>query len=850
MILRIAFAFMLFAGAGAAQNARIPNRSPMSFVGNYVPTLIYGVGDTVAASGVTYTSLREYNVGNSPATSPNYWTVLAAPGQGSLSAAQTSLLNSAGQPGGVATLDNSSGLVPANQLPKTLAQDAAAAAAARQAAAAFSPANLSSPWICDAVPIYTVVPTASGSNVTLVSVTLKSGTDNTNTYNAMLAAANVPLPTYEVSNGGAARLTNNEGISVESSPQSGHLNTIRLPNNCQAYIASTTNNAPDGIEILGNHSSIFVPQGQTAIRSINTNANGHPGGSDVNIQDLKVVGLGTLTDTAPESPLVYVGGMDRLTLRDDTFANGLTGTLIGAAEYFEFSNSVWSYNRVGREYADGPGANYDGTNDGSGYPVAGGGPTIDASCFDCQDRNNYLNAWYHGAAGMDEIGGTTSYAAVIPYVFGDGHPDWITSITQTGTVACAANQTTNLTITDTGAGKGAEFTYTCNSAGNGGKITKYYAGRGYTASSTTVAAATSGFFTTAPTFSPVVRSMKTWGSYQGSGSPASSQILIQGKNIEVLNGNDINLVAYIGANAGQVDFSYNQFASDGSIPHLALADGTANKFKDNWGMITNADPYTGLTCPLLAGVSGAFVGHAPESDESPTPVCDMFTSTTSTQVLNPSPAGGSIVGQSVASVNAVPRIPFGGSTGAFETLFYTGTGALAPAPSGLFRPNITGLPGSAICHALYRANGAGTTLTTKQYSVEVSCNSGSENQGLAPSHWTSDGSVLGSETWHRVEEEVASPGYFTFAGRSTLELVNLTGNLAISVPQGTTGFQATWMFCQDATGGRTITAGTNGATIHGLMTVGATANTCSAQTFVYSTTKGGWYSTSPGVINQ
>ena len=115
----------------SAQFALVPNHSPMSFVGNYAPTLSYSMGDTAIAGGVTYTSLRDGNVGNTPATSPSYWTMLAAPGQGALPATAVTLLNNAGQGGGVATLDSDSGKVPTNQLPTSLAADAALANAAR-----------------------------------------------------------------------------------------------------------------------------------------------------------------------------------------------------------------------------------------------------------------------------------------------------------------------------------------------------------------------------------------------------------------------------------------------------------------------------------------------------------------------------------------------------------------------------------------------------------------------------------------------------------------------------------------------------------------------------------------------
>lgn len=640
---------------------------------------------------------------------------------------------------------------------------AGAITAAQNEAGAVSPLNLPTPLRCDAVPTYTVRPNSSNSNVLLQSVSV-TGTDNTAAWNAMLAAAkNTSRP-------------NLPGLSLEGNPQSGLQNTIRLPNNC-SFLVSDTANSPTGLRIDGNHANMFLVGGGTAIKDLGTNANHFAGQSDTDIEDLKITWAGTpWDDSTPASPCVYLSGGDALTLRDVTISNCTIGLAIGGYEYFHLSNVILSHNRVGRYYTTGPhdvygltatpwstGQNGNGTTYVAGAPYPGGGPTIDATCLDCKERDNEINEWFAGAAGLSEFGGTASYAGVLPFLFGGPLPPWITGVTvgaplNGGAIACTAGAAIPLSVIDTGGGAGAELLYNTNASGTGGTISKSYAGSGYTGATTTVTAPSGGALrcTNPPVFTARVRSMDNWGMYPGSPVVATSQILIMGKNVEAFSsgdygGPDSGLIAYGGVQSGGITFAYNQFATDSGAPHIARFDGRGNKFRDNWGMNVNADPWDGTTCPLLSGVAGAFVLHPPESDEPSVPVCDMTASTASAKTyLAPSAVGGAVFGNPAYSQQATPIMSSynGSSVPAFTIPFQaTGGPGIPPTPTSPGVPGSTGLPNFASCIGVWRWSGLpyGIPLTAanRVYLATASCT----NDTTAAVTFYQSASTFGSEQW-------------------------------------------------------------------------------------------------------
>jgi hypothetical protein len=80
--------------------------------------------------------------------------------------------------------------------------------------------------------------------------------------------------------------------------------------------------------------------------------------------------------------------------------------------------------------------------------------------------------------------------------------------------------------------------------------------------------------------------------------------------------------------------------------------------------------------------------------------------------------------------------------------------------------------------------------------------------------------------------------------------ITLSGNITtftLATPTAT-GTEKTLIFCQDATGGWTVTPP---FIMKGFFTIGTTASKCSSQHFTYNNVGvAGWFADSPGVINE
>lgn len=97
-------------------------------------------------------------------------------------------------------------------------------------------------------------------------------------------------------------------------------------------------------------------------------------------------------------------------------------------------------------------------------------------------------------------------------------------------------------------------------------------------------------------------------------------------------------------------------------------------------------------------------------------------------------------------------------------------------------------------------------------------------------------------------ETVAFSATPVFSIATRTSMLTLTGNVSsFTLAAGTDGQEKTLIFCNDATGGYTVTAPAN---VRGFMTVGTTAGKCSAQHFTYSAAQSAWLADSPGVMNQ
>jgi hypothetical protein len=76
----------------------------------------------------------------------------------------------------------------------------------------------------------------------------------------------------------------------------------------------------------------------------------------------------------------------------------------------------------------------------------------------------------------------------------------------------------------------------------------------------------------------------------------------------------------------------------------------------------------------------------------------------------------------------------------------------------------------------------------------------------------------------------------------------MTGSItSFTLAAGADGQEKTLIFCQDGTGGRSVTPPSN---VHGFMAEGTTASKCSAQHYTYSVGQTAWLADSSGVINQ
>lgn len=97
-------------------------------------------------------------------------------------------------------------------------------------------------------------------------------------------------------------------------------------------------------------------------------------------------------------------------------------------------------------------------------------------------------------------------------------------------------------------------------------------------------------------------------------------------------------------------------------------------------------------------------------------------------------------------------------------------------------------------------------------------------------------------------ETVAFSATPTFSVATRSSITTLTGNVtSFTLGAGVDGQEKTLIFCQNSTGGYTVTAPAN---VHGFFTVGTTAGKCSAQHFTYSAGQTAWLADSPGVTNE
>jgi hypothetical protein len=110
-----------------------------------------------------------------------------------------------------------------------------------------------------------------------------------------------------------------------------------------------------------------------------------------------------------------------------------------------------------------------------------------------------------------------------------------------------------------------------------------------------------------------------------------------------------------------------------------------------------------------------------------------------------------------------------------------------------------------------------------------------------------DGAIIAARRFVAGVNSVTFSATPTFdASLGNTQKITLTGNVTSSTLSNATAGQALYfLICQDATGARTFVWPTN---VQGATTIGSTASTCTAQSFVFDGTNA--YALAAGVINQ
>ncbi len=202
-----------------------------------------------------------------------------------------------------------------------------------------------------------------------------------------------------------------------------------------------------------------------------------------------------------------------------------------------------------------------------------------------------------------------------------------------------------------------------------------------------------------------------------------------------------------------------------------------------------------------------------------------------------------VYGLSVATHTSGTKLSVNGtggdaySKGAGNTTFLTGVRGFAE------QDGAGAVTTMASLYAQRNFKSAGTVTTNYGVYVEDQSGLGTSNYGIftvgsAPSQF--GGAVIsGLNT-------VAFSATPTFdASRGNTQKITLTANVTSStLTNASAGEQINFIICQDATGGRTFVWPTN---VLGVMTIGATASKCSAQSFIYDGTNA--YATTAGVAN-
>ena len=502
-------------------------------------------------------------------------------------------------------------------------QAATAAMTAQHQASASSPLDGTAPLVCDAVATYTVQPNTQQTAVDLIGVTV-TGTDNTAAWAAYLNSMSATTFTPDSRHFPLVPI----GLSVES-PQIAHgntpggaggiapQNTARLPNHCH-FMISDSPDLPEGIHFEGNSSDIYLvnpnPTLTTgAIKSLDRAANEASGRPGTVIDDVTVTCGGSWTYTSQTYAGVYSEGEIAAKMNNVSVYNCPIGYAESVDEYTTHTGINVGHNRVGIYLAPSPATTYGQPTSGTdtpGYPYANGAPEIDNTWIGTSARNNAINIWAESALSQQFIGGTISYAYVMPVLMGNVYPHWIDTVAvgspTSGTVACTASAAIPVVTTDS-TGTQAEIMLYTNASGVPTSAASLKGGYNYSNTPTlTVPTTGAASCSNPPVLTAHVMSMDNWGMFTApAGSVGAYQTVFKNFDIEALGHPSTGLIFYGDKGTNQVTIEQNNFLNDGtSTSHIAQFDGSGNFVAHNRGEAMT-DPWDGTQCPYLLGTTGA-----------------------------------------------------------------------------------------------------------------------------------------------------------------------------------------------------------------------------------------------------
>jgi hypothetical protein len=195
--------------------------------------------------------------------------------------------------------------------------------------------------------------------------------------------------------------------------------------------------------------------------------------------------------------------------------------------------------------------------------------------------------------------------------------------------------------------------------------------------------------------------------------------------------------------------------------------------------------------------------------------------------------------------------------------------ALSSSQATAFFANLTGcgtagnvfIPASGTCVSQTGGMvypGAGIPVSTgSSWSTSLSAPA-SAVVGISDTQTLTNKSIAGSEinsgsvapTYQASSETVASSTTPTFSTSVLYSTTTVTAAItSFTLAAGTAGQPKTLTFCENGTGGFSVTAPSN---VHGFMSItsSATASKCNSQHFMYDTTQTAWIADSSGVLNE